>query len=237
MSYILDALRRADAERERGSVPGIHAQPIFAGARPSGPPATSRLWIVIAVIGVLLALAVALAVYLLFGRSPAGEAAAPAMPPPAASMAAVPVAPTTPVPVPAPTPAPLAVAPPARTAPAPVHKPRPVPPAATPASAAAPVPAPMPAAIPTPVPAPTATPKTDERIYTVNELPDDIRRQLPALSVGGSMYSPSPANRLVIINGQVLHEGEHITPDLVVQQIRLKAAVLAFKGYRYTLAF
>ena len=29
MSYILDALRRADAERERGTVPGIHAQPIY----------------------------------------------------------------------------------------------------------------------------------------------------------------------------------------------------------------
>ncbi|MFZ5526448.1 MAG: hypothetical protein ACOZE7_07300, partial [Pseudomonadota bacterium] len=27
MSYILDALKRADAERERGAVPGLHAQP------------------------------------------------------------------------------------------------------------------------------------------------------------------------------------------------------------------
>ena len=26
MSYILDALRRADAERERGAVPSLHAQ-------------------------------------------------------------------------------------------------------------------------------------------------------------------------------------------------------------------
>jgi len=79
--------------------------------------------------------------------------------------------------------------------------------------------------------------KTEERVYDIAELPDEIRRQLPQLSVGGSMYSPTPANRLVIINGQVLHEGERITPELVVQQIKLKAAVLAFKGYRYTLAF
>ena len=28
MSYILEALRRADAERERGAVPNIHAQPL-----------------------------------------------------------------------------------------------------------------------------------------------------------------------------------------------------------------
>ena len=30
MSYILDALRRADAERERGAVPGLHSQPVAA---------------------------------------------------------------------------------------------------------------------------------------------------------------------------------------------------------------
>ncbi|HEX6364375.1 MAG TPA: hypothetical protein VFZ93_15570, partial [Albitalea sp.] len=34
MSYILDALRKADAERERGSVPGLHTQPV--------PPASAR---------------------------------------------------------------------------------------------------------------------------------------------------------------------------------------------------
>ncbi len=28
MSYILDALKKADSERERGSVPGLHAQPV-----------------------------------------------------------------------------------------------------------------------------------------------------------------------------------------------------------------
>ena len=30
MSYILDALRRADSERERGAVPGLHAQSMRA---------------------------------------------------------------------------------------------------------------------------------------------------------------------------------------------------------------
>ncbi|MFZ2652317.1 MAG: hypothetical protein WA210_19640, partial [Burkholderiaceae bacterium] len=43
MSYILDALRRADSERERGAVPGIHAQPVPLRsdeqfAAPSTPP-------------------------------------------------------------------------------------------------------------------------------------------------------------------------------------------------------
>jgi general secretion pathway protein B len=110
-----------------------------------------------------------------------------------------------------------------QTAPQPVRKTRPVPPAAKPASGATSL--------------PEAPARTEDRVYAMNELPDDIRRQLPALSVGGSMYSPVAANRLVIINGQVLHEGERITPDLVVQQIKLKAAVLAFRSYRFAITF
>jgi general secretion pathway protein B len=221
MSYILDALRRAEAERERGTVPSIHAQPAFAGARPADAPARSRLWIGVTLIGVLLALVVAILLYLLLGRGgPVNEGVAPvATPPTTAAATPVPAVPAAPAPA-------VAVAPPVQTAPPPVRKARPVPAPATPASSAASSPA-MPA---------TPT-KTEERVYTVNELPDDIRRQLPALSVGGSMYSPVAANRLVIINGQVLHEGEHITPELVVQQIKLKAAVLAFKSYRFAITF
>jgi general secretion pathway protein B len=107
----------------------------------------------------------------------------------------------------------------AATTPVPARKPKPTPAAASAATASA------------------AAPAAEERVYAMNELPDDIRRQLPNLSVGGSMYSTTPASRLVIINGQVLHEGERLTPELVLQQIRLKAAVFAFKGYRFTITF
>ena len=48
MSYILDALRRADAERQRGTVPGLHDQPAQlqpAAAGPTRQPAAARgLW-------------------------------------------------------------------------------------------------------------------------------------------------------------------------------------------------
>ena len=235
MSYILDALRKAEAERERGSVPGINAQPAFAGARPGGSPPRSRLWIVVLVLGIALAIAVAAALFLLSGRGATNDVATPVAkaPMPAPTVPAAPVAMTPPVaqPTPAPLPAPAsqsvaAVAPPVQVTPPPaapaVRKPRPATPAAAPASAAVPVP---------------AAPKAEERVYAVSELPDDIRRQLPQLSVGGSVYSPTPANRLVIVNGQVLHEGERINPELTVQQIRVNAAVLSFKGYRYLLAF
>jgi general secretion pathway protein B len=108
---------------------------------------------------------------------------------------------------------------------------------------ATPAPAPAPAAAPTETlaapaaaPAPTAAASAN-RVYAVSELPDDIRRQLPVITVGGSMYSSTPGNRILIVNGQVLHEGDRIGPELVLSQIKDKAAVLAFRGYRYEIAF
>lgn len=67
MSMILDALRKADAERERGSVPGLHAQP---ATQPSftaapAPRAVPWPWIVSSVLAVLV---VALAWYAIAGR-------------------------------------------------------------------------------------------------------------------------------------------------------------------------
>jgi general secretion pathway protein B len=38
---------------------------------------------------------------------------------------------------------------------------------------------------------------------------------------------------MVIINGQVFHEGDRPTADLLVQQIGLKSVVFAFRGQRF----
>jgi general secretion pathway protein B len=42
---------------------------------------------------------------------------------------------------------------------------------------------------------------------------------------------------MVIINGQVFHEGDKIAPGLELERIRLRSAVLSFKGYRYELNY
>lgn len=210
MSYILDALRKADAERDRGNVPGIHAQPSFGGAAPAGPPPAAKPALWLAVGAVALLLAAALAWYLTSAPRDAVRSAA-AVPTPASAV-------------------PAAVAPPVEVAR--------TPPEQIPVIRQTKPPAPRPQDRAPANPAETRkAPGTGEKVYTPAELPDDIRRQLPALTVGGSMYSTKPADRILILNGQVLHEGDKIAPDLTLQQIRLKAAVLNFKGYRYTIAF
>ncbi len=223
MSYILDALRRADSERERGGVPSLHARPMpeaLADADEDEAPRRSQplLWAVI----VLLVLLVAVLAWQFLGSRAPEPVPLPA--PPVASL-------TPPAPAPVP-PEPLA--------PAPIT---PALPSATQAPATvAPRPAPPPpvrsvqrqpqrAEAKAPVPASAAEPERPVLAY--NELPDNIRRELPQLVVGGAMYSQTPASRMLILNGQVFHEGDKVAGGLVLEQIKLKSAVLAYKGYRY----
>ncbi len=75
------------------------------------------------------------------------------------------------------------------------------------------------------------------RVVPVSELPEDVRRELPALSIGGAMHSDVPASRMLILNGGVFHEGDQPAPGLVLEEIKLKSAVFRFKGHRYSVAY
>ena len=78
---------------------------------------------------------------------------------------------------------------------------------------------------------------TPERIPTLAELPEALRRDLPALRFGGAMDSPQPAARMLIVNGQVFREGDALSPGLTLQTIRLRSAVFEFRGQRFEAAY
>lgn len=223
MSYILDALRRADSERERGGVPSLHAKPIpdaLAEDDEDDAPRRSQplLWAVIVLLVLLLAV---LAWQLMRGRGtepmPASAPPVLAVTPPAAAPVPPPVA-ALPAPPPSPAPAPIAVNPPAAS-PSPARPAQRQPQRVVTKKALA------------PASSPTAEPEAP--VMAFDQLPDNIRRELPQLVIGGAMYSKTPASRMLILNGQVFHEGDKVAGELVLEQIRLKSAVLAYKGYRY----
>ncbi len=223
MSYILDALRKADAERERDPARGIHAQPVQASplARPEGHRTRLWLWGTVAIGAGLLAVA-------------AWQLAGPAAPPVAYS----PVAGAGMPPAPAVTmlpPAPLAA-----TAP-PATEVLPAAPPPAPAVPAAPVATPLrEARKPAPVLAassPTPATAALDRVLSVTELPADVQRELPKLAINGGVYSDNPAQRMLIVNGQVLGEGAEPAPGVLLEQIRAKTVVLRYRGYRYAVTY
>lgn len=81
-------------------------------------------------------------------------------------------------------------------------------------------PAPRP---PAPAPAPAAR----------SPLPGDA----PAFALSGGVFSRDPAQRMVIVNGQVWGQGSEPAAGVVVEEIRPNAAVVRFKGQQYTLPF
>jgi general secretion pathway protein B len=77
-------------------------------------------------------------------------------------------------------------------------------------------------------PAPAAT-----NTSTASGLPADA----PKLAISGGVYSTSPAQRMLIVNGQVFNEGSEIGPGVIVEEIKARSAVLRFRGTRYTVAY
>jgi general secretion pathway protein B len=101
-------------------------------------------------------------------------------------------------------------------------------------AAVAPPAMPVPAA---PAPRNAAAPATTGRIHKPDELPPDVRGRLPQLSIGGSRFSADPAKRFLIVNGQLLREKEAVTPDVTLEEIRLRGAVLRIGDWRYAISY
>jgi general secretion pathway protein B len=312
MSYILDALRKADAQRERDPARGIHAQPGRAslGDNPRGAGLRAGVWAASAA-GIA---ALAIAGWYVY-RDPvtatgqvqlaAVPAAAPRVtaPPPAAPHVPPPV-----VPAPVVLPPPVVVAPtvasvrpapmpdaalpsrrdrpaggpppmpgqvgmgataramaqanqasPAPTQPAqptqPSTQPSTQPPSVAPAAPTAPgvasapaqpgVPAAQVAAPPQAAPvvpnvAPQPAPYVPPVVVPPSPPPAPVAGlppDAPKLVITGGVYTASKAQRMLIVNGQVMTEGADLGSGVTLEEIRPKSAVLRFRGGRYAVSY
>lgn len=244
MSYILDALRRAEAERERGSVPSLHSQQFPMSTADDEAPRRPVGWMVAA--GVLALALLGLGSWLWWAPAPQPVVVVAAPPPTVApATAAVPA----PVPPSAPTAASAApAAPPVATSPSAAPPPRSV--RTTPrertserqgertgerTSDRAPD--------RTPDTAPRARERTpspgaeSDRVYTPSDLPEPARRALPALAFGGSSWSSDAGSRMVIWNGRVFHEGDTVAPGVVLRRIERRSALLVVQGHKVEIRF
>lgn len=273
MSYILEALKKAQAERQLGNAPTIHAQQVVPVAPARAAGGRKPLLVGLGA-GALVVAAGALFVWrqaptaapparLDAARTPApAPARAPdalqvsappaparvAEPPmtPAAQAAAASVAQT---PAPRPGPAAPAVAAPAVPAQA-VIAPAPAParvneaaaarraPAAPAQVAAAPARATEPAAArPAPPAQAAAKPAPEDSLPFLQQLPDAQQRDIPRVTFGGYMYSANPADRLLLVDKTLRHEGEEVAPGLVLEKLLPKAAVMNYRGLRYRVVY
>lgn len=226
MSYILDALKKAEAERETGTVPGLGTAQGSHSTYISYNSNAKPWWIVALVLGVLLLSVLALWVW----RQP---------------VVAAPVAPAS-------APMDLQIAPPQPRLFVPVAEPqqenaapsRVVVPvvvkSAVPAAPAVPaIPATPIASVAPAVPAATAAASSPapraaaQAIPQLSELPQSLRSQIPALNITGAIFSDSPPEWTLIINDQVMGKGSQVAPELRLEEITASSALFSFKGQRF----
>lgn len=209
MSYILEALKKAEAER-RGGVGQTSLPPVFSQSAARHPRTVSRVaWMAIPVI--VIATAATAWWTLNQDEQPAMTVAlAPTPANPALRLPPPPDVNSTPVEEPA------------KPAPKPREKPT-----EKPASKKAPE---------SPIAARTERIReatVEQPVLTLRQLPDHIQREIPPLSIGGYIYSGNKADRSVLINKRLLREGDEVAPGLTLEAMQPNGMILTYKGYRY----
>ncbi len=230
MSFILDALRKSDAERQRAAAPGL--------ADVRYVPRRSRRSIWLPILVVVLAANMVFMGVRWFGSGSERPAAAPEL---TASSPSTSGQPAAALPV---EPAPAAdIRPLARETEfgEPLLEPQADP-------EYAPTPPPVAAAATDPVssaPAPDAapvTPVTPSRILVNNELPTAEQLigsgvlSIPMLNLDLHVYSDKVASRFVVISSRKYKEGAQLTEGPAVESITKDGVILAYQGRRFTLS-
>lgn len=216
MSFILDALRKSEIERQRQSGPSIAELPVAREDR--------RLPVALLAIGLLLAVNVG--VLLFFLMRDAGEPAADAPPTVAAAAPAV----MAPGPAPAPAMASAAPAPATNTAdyaaPAPDFS----------EAATLPPEAPDPTLLPdTPVSSASGGVTWSEGPPPSDASVAAVTAGLPELTIDLHIFTDDPAKRAVFINGRRYTQGDSIVEGPRVEEITRDGAVLNYRGQRFLL--
>jgi general secretion pathway protein B len=220
MSFILDALKKSESERNR------QAGPALLEVRVAPRRARLPLWAIIILIALALNLIV-IGYLLLRGRpaipgptaAPIAAAPAPTVAPPPAAVAAAPVA----------TPA---------TLPDPALATTPLPPAST-ETAAGINPADFARAIPrsgglaTPA-ATAAQTAADLGLPTLNDL-NANGAGLPELRLSLHVYDADPARRYVLLNSTRLREGETTPDGIRLERVTETGVILSWRGRRFTI--
>jgi len=67
------------------------------------------------------------------------------------------------------------------------------------------------------------------------ELPEALRGEVPPMSFSSHVYSSSPANRLVRVNGRELHEGDWLTTLVQLVEIRQDQVIMRVEGQSFSL--
>ncbi len=217
MSYILDALKKSDAEARKGQLPSIHSHHADDAQTASRP---AWQYMLIGALGIVLLAAVGMQMFPVRQHAMSVAINAPASTPaiPRTTQAA-PELPATSQPSFQAAPAPVETAVRQQTE----NKVK----QTMPKPAQNPV-----AAKPSPPPSRTESPpeKALQNTPLRSQLPVSVQQSLPPIQISGHIFDPKPQARMVFINGHIQRQGDNISPQLRLLAITPSGVELEFRG-------
>lgn len=73
----------------------------------------------------------------------------------------------------------------------------------------------------------------EQKAIPLAELPLTLQQEIPVMTVQLHAYSSKAMNRIVSINSRMLHEGESLMPGLRLEQVTPDGVIFSYKGYRF----
>ena len=70
-------------------------------------------------------------------------------------------------------------------------------------------------------------------VYNLHELPSSIQQNLPAFSITAHIHTGDPASGMVKVNGQVMREGQELSPGLKLEEIIPDGVIFRYQNYRF----
>jgi len=70
-------------------------------------------------------------------------------------------------------------------------------------------------------------------VYNLYELPSYIQQSLPGFSITAHIHTGDPATGMVKVNGQVMREGQELSPGLKLEEIVSDGVIFRYQNYRF----
>lgn len=77
---------------------------------------------------------------------------------------------------------------------------------------------------------------SSERVYSLKDLPESMKKELPEFSFSAFLYSENPASRMVRINDRMLKEGQELVPGLRLKEITPDGVIFLHKEVRFLIS-
>lgn len=87
-----------------------------------------------------------------------------------------------------------------------------------------------------PVTAPEKIQPAAEEVIYWRQLPAGVQRELPQLKFSVHIFARQPASRMVKVNGRMLREGDQVSPQVRLDEITRSGVILIYKGYRFRMS-